>query len=106
MDLDLIARRERLSGSARYTPAFMLPSSLRDRDWSHLDLGHPLGFRYADLPRGRGREIQDAIFCIRPAVLDGDDRALPGLEIGYFRGGTERQRPTRRIGALWVHSGA
>jgi hypothetical protein len=91
---------------ARHNGRFHAPVRQRDYDGGHLDLGYPLVFRYADLLRRRGREVHDPIVRIRPAVLDGDDRALPGLEIGYFCGRTERKRLARSIGAIWVHSGA
>lgn len=86
-DRSLGAPRLARARNARCNASFYAAIKLRDRDGGHLDLCHSIGLQYANLLCRRGREAHDAIERIRPAVLDGDYRALPGLQIGSSNAG-------------------
>jgi hypothetical protein len=57
----------------------------------------------ADFPRGRRRQIDDPPIDVGAAILNGDERTFPGVKIGHFGRGSERQRSARGIVMLRIH---
>lgn len=60
----------------------------------------------SDLACGGGRQIDDATLDVGTAILDPDDGALPGCDVGDLGHGSERESAARRVIAARVHRSA